>query len=80
MSYNLVLLLSAVAFVVTLKFNLLFLPLSSLFSKKHELGMILKHFLVKERFTSEKACAFASMSAPRSPGPFALFAPWVFLL
>uniref|UniRef100_A0A7C8ZEA4 Uncharacterized protein n=1 Tax=Opuntia streptacantha TaxID=393608 RepID=A0A7C8ZEA4_OPUST len=64
MLYFHVLLLLTVFFVVTLMFNPLFWPLSSLFSKKYGLGMLLRHFLVKVRLAFEK---------PGPRGPFALF-------
>jgi len=66
MLYNRVLLLSAVFFVVTLMFNPLFFPLSNLFSNKYKLGMILKHFLVKVHYASEK-------TATQAPRLFVLF-------
>jgi len=53
-----------VFFIVTLMFNPLFFPLSSLFSKKYELGMILKQFSVKIRLASEKL-----MPLPQNPHP-----------
>ena len=56
------------------------MSLSTLFSKKYGLGMILEHFIAKVRLASEKPAPSLRSPCPGLQDPLCFFAPRAFLI